>query len=114
MPALDSPPILVARFLRANSYNEVRECVSRIGLFRQIDTQLTEATTWQTLSAFTTEAGLLPDAGNIEEGDLTIEKILEEKRVFDTALHIEKTSPNDGEKWALPGRIHVSLPLSSV
>ena len=68
---------------------------------------------WQTLSAFITEAGLVPDAGNVEKGDLTIEKILEEKKVFDTALHIEKTSLNDGEKWTLPGRIHVSLPLSS-
>ena len=68
---------------------------------------------WQTLSAFITEAGLLPDAGNVEKGDLTIEKILEEKKVFDTALHIEKTGLNDGEKWTLPGRIHDSLPLSS-
>ena len=113
MPALDSPPILVARFLRANNYIEVREYVSRIGLLGQIESQLTEDTMWQTLSAFITEAGLLPDAGNVEKGDLTIEKILAEKKVFDTALHVEKTSLNDAEKWTLPGRIHVSLPLSS-
>ena len=68
---------------------------------------------WQTLSAFVTEAGLVPDAGNVEKGDLTIEKILEEKKVFDTALHIEKTSLNDAGKWTLPGRIYVSQPLSS-
>lgn len=57
---------------------------------------------WQTLSAFITEAGLSPDAGTIEKGDLTIEKILEEKKVFDLTLRFEKRGREDGEKWTLP------------
>ncbi|KAL9070612.1 MAG: hypothetical protein Q9161_004783 [Pseudevernia consocians] len=77
MPAPDSPPIIVARFLQANNYND-------------------------TLLAFITEAGLSPDAGTIEKGDLTIEKILEEKKVFDLNLRVEKTVPEDGNTWTLP------------
>ncbi|KAF6230202.1 hypothetical protein HO133_004541 [Letharia lupina] len=77
MPAPDSPPIIVARFLRANNYND-------------------------TLSAFILEAGLSRDAGVIEKGDLTIEKILEEKKVFDLTLRFEKPGLEDGEKWTLP------------
>lgn len=63
----------------------------------------------QTLSAFIEEAGLSPDAGTIEKGDLTIEKILEEKKVFDLALRFEKTGLEDGEKWTLPGGIYVFI-----
>ena len=59
---------------------------------------------WQTLSAFIREAGLSPEAGIIEKGDLTIEKILEEKKVFDLSLRFEKTGLEDGEEWSLPGR----------
>ena len=63
----------------------------------------------QTLSTFIKEAGLPPDAGNVEKGDLTIEKILEEKKVFDLTLRFEKTGLEDGEKWTLPGGINVFL-----
>lgn len=66
---------------------------------------------WQTLSAFIVQAGLSPDAGTIEKGDLTIEKILEEKKVFDLALGFEKTGLEDGEKWSLPGRMDISVCL---
>ncbi|CAF9926563.1 hypothetical protein IMSHALPRED_006997 [Imshaugia aleurites] len=72
MPAPDSPPMIVARFLRANHYNDVPE------------------------------AGLSQDAGTVEKGDLTIEKILEEKKVFDLTLRFEKTGLQTGEKWTLP------------
>ncbi|CAD6589535.1 MAG: hypothetical protein ASARMPRED_004122 [Alectoria sarmentosa] len=75
MPAPDSPPIIVARFLKANNYNDV---------------------------PFITEAGLSPDAGTIVKGDLTIEKILEEKKVFDLTLRFEKSGLEDEEKWTLP------------
>ncbi|MCJ1439297.1 hypothetical protein MMC27_008689 [Xylographa pallens] len=78
MPATDSPAIIVARFLKANHYN-------------------------QTLDAFISEAGLEPDAGSIEKGDLTIEKILEEKKVFDLSVRFEKFGDGDGERgWTVP------------
>ncbi|KAL9605462.1 MAG: hypothetical protein Q9179_001336 [Wetmoreana sp. 5 TL-2023] len=65
MPATDSPATLCARFLRANNYRD-------------------------TLQAFLTEAGLPADAGLINPGDLTIDQILEEKRIFDQSLRFEK------------------------
>ncbi|MCJ1380317.1 hypothetical protein MMC17_003420 [Xylographa soralifera] len=78
MPATDSPAIIVARFLKANHYD-------------------------QTLDAFISEAGLEPDAGSIEKGDLTIEKILEEKKVFDLSVRFEKFGDGDGEwGWTVP------------
>ncbi|MCJ1394056.1 hypothetical protein MMC18_006934 [Xylographa bjoerkii] len=78
MPAPDSPAIIVARFLKANHYN-------------------------QTLDAFISEAGLEPDAGSIEKGDLTIEKILEEKKVFDLSVRFEKFGDGDGDRgWTVP------------
>ncbi|KAK4695198.1 hypothetical protein P7C71_g2509, partial [Lecanoromycetidae sp. Uapishka_2] len=79
MPSTDPPAIIVARFLKANHY---------------IDT----------LEAFIREAGLPPDAGTIATGDLTIEKILEEKKVFDLSLNFEKVGVGEEEKrWSLPG-----------
>ena len=37
-------------------------------------------------------------------GDLTIEKILQEKKVFDVSVNYEKLGASDGEKgWSLPG-----------
>ena len=45
----------------------------------------------------------------MKKGDLTIEKILEEKKVFDLTLRFEKTGLEDGEKWSLPGGIYMSL-----
>ncbi|KAI9817983.1 MAG: hypothetical protein M1832_004504 [Thelocarpon impressellum] len=50
----------------------------------------------QTLSAFLIEAGLPPDAGNTQPGDLTLEKVLEEKKIFDLSLRFEKTGDEDG------------------
>ncbi|CAO1597908.1 hypothetical protein XANCAGTX0491_001697 [Xanthoria calcicola] len=66
MPAADSPAILCARYLKANNYNETPE-------------------------AFLSEAGLPSDAGSVNNpGDLTIEKVLEEKKVFDLSLTFER------------------------
>ncbi|MCJ1249089.1 hypothetical protein MMC30_006311 [Trapelia coarctata] len=78
MPATDSPAILVARFLKANHYD-------------------------RTLDAFISEAGLEPSAGSIGKDHLTIEKILEEKKVFDLSVRFEKFGAEDGEKkWSVP------------
>ncbi|THX34510.1 WD40 repeat-like protein [Aureobasidium pullulans] len=93
--------IIVARFLKANSYDE-------------------------TLDTFIREAGLPPSAGSTNRGDLTIEKILEEKQTFDMSLQFERLGTDDGAHgWsqhapAVPNEIsgptrsnilHTSLPL---
>lgn len=59
----------------------------------------------QTLQAFLTEAGLPPEAGSTNPGDLTIEKVLEEKKVFDLSLNFEKFDiADDGRQWSSPGK----------
>lgn len=80
-------------------------CVSRFSPLGKTEDRLTEEKMWQTLSAFITEARLASDAGSVEKGDLTIEKILEEKKVFDLNLRFEKTGLKDGGMWTLPGRM---------
>ncbi|RVD87787.1 uncharacterized protein DFL_001997 [Arthrobotrys flagrans] len=65
MPAGDSPDVLVARFLRANNYHE-------------------------TFQAFIRETNLTPDSVTNNPTDLTIEKILEEKKLYDLAVRFEK------------------------
>ncbi|MCJ1310919.1 hypothetical protein MMC25_004587 [Agyrium rufum] len=78
MPALDSPQELVARFLRANNYQA-------------------------TLDTFIKEAGLSPGAGTLSKDSLTIEKILEEKKIFDISVRFEKLGSDDGIKgWTEP------------
>ncbi|KAI9890853.1 MAG: hypothetical protein M1814_003492 [Vezdaea aestivalis] len=79
MPAGDSPAILVARFLQANQYDE-------------------------TLKAFLSEAGLPPDAGSVQPGYTTIEKVLEEKKAFDLSSRFEKLAiPGVGDvAWSKP------------
>ncbi|MCJ1482107.1 hypothetical protein MMC06_002269 [Schaereria dolodes] len=77
MPATDSPAIIVARFLKANHYND-------------------------TLDALLREAGLPQDAGTIQKGDLTLEKILEEKKVFDVSVRFERLGKVDEKGWSLP------------
>ena len=61
----DQPSVLVARYLKANNYSE-------------------------SLDAFIRESGLPKTAGVVEVGDLTLEKVLEEKRQYDAALAYEK------------------------
>lgn len=40
----------------------------------------------------------------MEKGDLTIEKILEEKKIFDLSLNFEKFGVGDADiGWRLPG-----------
>ncbi|KAK6355198.1 hypothetical protein TWF696_004315 [Orbilia brochopaga] len=65
MPANDSPDVLVARFLLANNYHE-------------------------TFQAFVRETNLTPDSITTSPDDLTIEKILEEKKLYDFAVRFEK------------------------
>ncbi|KAK6503428.1 hypothetical protein TWF481_008446 [Arthrobotrys musiformis] len=65
MPAGDSPDVLVARFLRANNYHE-------------------------TFQAFIRETNLTEDSITNDPTDLTIEKILEEKKLYDLAVRFEK------------------------
>ncbi|KAI9678869.1 MAG: hypothetical protein M1817_005929 [Caeruleum heppii] len=91
MPSTDSPAILVARFLQANNYHD-------------------------TLTAFLAEAGLPPDAGSATPGALTLERVLEEKKLFDLSLAFEKIGvegANDGA-WTVPApsiaRTVTSLP----
>ena len=51
------------------------------------------------------EAGLPPDGGTMENGDLTIEKILEEKKIFDLSLNFEKFGVGHADReWRLPGK----------
>ncbi|KAL8842684.1 MAG: hypothetical protein Q9170_000459 [Blastenia crenularia] len=92
MPATDSPALLCARFLKASNYHD-------------------------TLQAFLAEAGLPLDAASINPGDLTIEQILEEKKVFDLSLAFERTSASaGGREWSINGSLpspanllHVSI-----
>ncbi|KAL9086592.1 MAG: hypothetical protein Q9165_007035 [Trypethelium subeluteriae] len=78
MTTPDSPAVLVARFLRANNYAE-------------------------TLKAFLAEANLPADTGSVSKGDLTLETILHEKKVFDLSLQFEKLDASGQEKkWSLP------------
>ena len=55
-----------------------------------------------------------PDAGHFEKDDLTIEKILEEKKVFDLSLSFEKvdTAGSDRE-WKHPGMFDPPIAVSS-
>ena len=59
----------------------------------------------QTLDAFIIEAGLAPDAGTTEAGDLTIEKILEEKKQYDKSLAFERRPKNGLQGWTSKGKI---------
>jgi hypothetical protein len=60
---------------------------------------------YQTLDAFIREAGLPPSAGSTNKGDLTIEKILEEKRTFDMSLQFERLGTDDGAHgWSQHGK----------
>ncbi|KIW20135.1 hypothetical protein PV08_00710 [Exophiala spinifera] len=77
MPATDSAAVVVARFLKANHYNE-------------------------TLEAFLLESGLPEEAAITKKGDWTIEKILEEKRQYDSSLEYEKKGDEQMTGWPLP------------
>ncbi|PSN69885.1 WD40 repeat-like protein [Corynespora cassiicola Philippines] len=75
---LPSAAELVARYLRTNGYTE-------------------------TLTSFINEAGLAPDIGSTSHKDVTIDQILQEKKVFDLSLTFERTGINDGERgWKDP------------
>ena len=60
---------------------------------------------YKTLDVFLREAGLPADAGTTEKGDMTIERILEEKKSFDLSVNFEKRGLEDVRKeWSLPGQ----------
>lgn len=94
MPAKDSSAAIVARFLKSNNYIE-------------------------SYDAFIREAGLPPDAGTVSRGDLTIEKLLEEKKTFDMSAQFEKLGTADDAVtgWTAPSPANASvidsLPSSS-
>ena len=48
------------------------------------------------------EAGLSEDAVTLNEGDWTIEKILEEKKQYDASLTYEKKGDDSDQGWSLP------------
>ncbi|KAI1627555.1 hypothetical protein EDD37DRAFT_622627 [Exophiala viscosa] len=77
MPSTDSPAVIVARYLKANHYNE-------------------------TLEAFLKEVGLPEEAAITNQGDWTIEKILEEKKQYDSSLQFEKKGDDQITGWPLP------------
>jgi len=58
----------------------------------------------QTLDVFLKEAGLPFDAATADRNDLTIEKVLEEKKTFDLSVQFEKLGRDDGAKgWSTKG-----------
>ncbi|KAK6544270.1 hypothetical protein TWF694_000972 [Orbilia ellipsospora] len=78
MPAGDSPDVLVARFLRANNFKE-------------------------TFEAFVRETNLTPESITNNSTDLTIEQILEEKKLYDLAVRFEKLTTSIGDvDFAVP------------
>lgn len=73
----------MARFLRDNNYE-------------------------QTLATFLEEAGLPPETGastlELRDENWTIEKIMEEKNVFDKSLAFERVARGEGQDgWKIPG-----------
>lgn len=57
----------------------------------------------QTLATFITEAGLPVDTG-ASSSEVTIEKILQEKKTFDLTVNFEKLGVDDKErKWRSNG-----------
>ena len=102
MSSQNSPALLVARFLQANHYNDVRSCHTPHPDGHVVTDNMTS---FKTLDVFLREAGLPPDAGTIANVDMTIEKILEEKRVFDLSENFERIETEDGRKgWSVPGQ----------
>ncbi|KAL9601118.1 MAG: hypothetical protein Q9219_002717 [cf. Caloplaca sp. 3 TL-2023] len=90
MPVTDSPEFICARFLRANNYHE-------------------------TLQTFLAEAGLPAHAGATNPGDLTIEKVLEEKRMFDLNLAFERSDVSvKSQGWSTPGDRYRTYSLPSL
>ncbi|KAI9741014.1 MAG: hypothetical protein M1834_002725 [Cirrosporium novae-zelandiae] len=87
MSEKNSAAIIVARFLKSNSYTE-------------------------TLDAFLREAELPPDAGTVNnKDDWTIEKILDEKRIYDLNVNFEKLgTANEDYSWKLPGAVTTRPP----
>lgn len=93
MPTTDSPAVIVARFLKANHYNQVGKSSTLQGRTSQFR---------QTLEAFLIEAGLPEEAAITNQGDWTIEKVLEEKIQYDSSLQFERKGDDQVTGWPLP------------
>ena len=58
----------------------------------------------QTLDVFLKEAGLPSEAATADRYDLTIEKVLEEKKTFDVSVQFERLGRDDEAKgWSIKG-----------
>jgi WD40 repeat protein len=77
MSSAPPPAVLVARYLKANHYNE-------------------------TLDIFLKETNLEETVATTNAGDWTLEKLLEEKIQFDTSLTFEKRDLNTDVGWTRP------------
>ena len=54
-----------------------------------------------------------PDAGSTSKHDITIEQILQEKKVFDVSVSFEKIGMEEEEKkWKLPGNLTLEAPYT--
>jgi len=96
---MDSPTELVARFLRANNYHEVRFGSDKLEMINRWWDN-----TQKTLAAFVKEAGLPADSGSLEAGALTVEQIVREKQLFDLSLKFEKIDVDErNSSWTSPG-----------
>jgi len=63
---------------------------------------------------FIKEAGLPPDAGSqTSKNDLTIEQILEEKKVFDLSVQFEKLGDEGVKGWGSKGGFSREVTLRS-
>ena len=62
-----------------------------------------DAINLQTLDVFLAEANLPPETGVVMKGNMTIESVLEEKRVFDVGRDFEKLGLEDEDNgWKEP------------
>ncbi|KAF8419418.1 WD40-repeat-containing domain protein [Tirmania nivea] len=77
MPADDSPAVLVAKYLRSSGYKK-------------------------TLLAFLDESGIV-ESQISSSSDLTIEKVLEEKRLYDLSVKLERVLTVNNTEGGLPG-----------
>lgn len=99
MPAPDSPVLLVARFLKSNGYDKASS-----GSLSPLSSPASQAhlltTIPQTLATFLQETNL--PASSVDPKDpttaLSLEKLLDEKRLFDLSLTLEKVEILDHEE----------------
>ena len=97
MPADDSPAILVAKYLRSSGYKKVQHPLPYL-----CSPKANNVFSIKTLSAFLEESGIL-ESQISSSSDLTIEKVLEEKRLYDLSVKLERVLAVDYNEGGLPG-----------